>query len=370
MMDQNNQPSQPSTLKQAVITFFAVILALPIANFISFLGVMFVLLIIIITSAGLGGGATTDTQKYVYGKEYSNNKILSIKINGPIYSQSEVEQDPLYSLFGTGITNGDAVKKELHRAAGDNSIKAIVLDINSPGGMINASTAIADGVKYYQEKTKKPVYAYISGLGASGSYWVAASTDKIFADNGSLVGSIGVILGSIPYYNEPVSLGDITTRQPIKVTTLSAGKYKDVGNPFREITADEKQMLQAGLDYEYNLFVDYVAARRNIEASKIRNVIGAGIYSNGQAKEFNLIDGIMTREETYMQLAKRAGLQADDFQVIEQELNTGFLASLLGASVHITNPQAKAQFNKTLCNAFMGKPLAYHGDSLELCQKQ
>ncbi len=368
-MSQNNQPSQPSILKQAVITFFAVIVALPVANFISFLGVMFVLVVIIAASAGSGGGAA-DTQKYVYGKESSSNQILSVKINGPIYSQSEAEQDPLYSLFGTGLTNGDAIKEELYEAANNNNIKAIILDINSPGGMINASTAIADGVKYYKEKTKKPVYAYVSGLGASGSYWVAASTDKIVADKGSLVGSIGVILGSIPYYNEPISLGDVTTRQPIKVTTLSAGKYKDVGNPFREITTDEKQMLQTGLDYEYNIFVDYVAARRNIEPAKIRNVIGAGIYGNGQAKEFNLIDGTSTREETYLQLAEKAGLQVNDFQIIQQEPDAGFIGSLFGAWLNISNPQAKMQFRQTLCTAFMGKPLAYHGDSLELCQKQ
>lgn len=369
MNQTNPQPQkQPSTLKQAVITFFAVIVALPVANFISFLGVMFLFVIVIAVSAG-SGSSTQNTQKYLYGNESSSNQILSVKIDGPIYSQSEAEQDPLYSLFGTGIANGDAIKKEIVQAADNTSIKAIILDINSPGGMINASTAIADGVKYYQQKTNKPVYAYISGLGASGSYWVAASSDKIIADTGSLTGSIGVILGSFPYYNEPVSLGDVSTRQPIKVTTLSAGKYKDVGNPFREITPDEKQMLQTGLDYEYNIFVDYVSSRRAIEPAKIRNVIGAGIYANGQAKEYKLIDDTATREATYIQLAEKAGLNSKDYQVVEQDSGGGFLGGLFGAWVNISNPQAKAQFNKSLCNAFMGKPLAFHGNSLELCQK-
>ncbi len=368
MNQTNPQPQQPSTLKQAVITFFAVVVAIPLANFISFLGLAFIMVVIIATSAGSGGGAS-DSQKYVYGNESSNNQILSVKINGPIYSQSEAEQDPLYSIFGTGLTNGDAIKKEIVDAAGNENVKAIVLDINSPGGMINASTAIADGVKYYQQKTSKPVYAYISGLGASGSYWVAASSDKIIADTGSLTGSIGVILGSVPYYNEPISLGDVATRQPIKVTTLSAGKYKDVGNPFRDITPDEKQMLQTGLDYEYNIFVDYVSTRRGIEPNKIRNVIGAGIYANGQAKEYKLIDDTATREATYLQLAEKAGLSAKDYQVIEQDYNSGFLGDIFGAWLNISNPQAKVQFKRTLCSAFMGKPLVFHGDSLELCQK-
>lgn len=330
---------------------------------------MFMLVIIMAASAG-SGADSSGTQKFVYGNSASSNEILSISINGPIYSQSEAEQDPLYSLFGAGLTNGDEVKKELYSASKNENVKAVILDINSPGGMINASTAIADGVKYFQEKTKKPVYAYISGLGASGSYWVAASTDKIIADSGSLTGSIGVILGSIPYYNEPISLGDVTTRQPIRVTTLSAGKYKDVGNPFREITPDEKQMLQTGLDYEYNLFVNYVATRRTIESNKIRNVIGAGIYANGQAKEYNLIDETATRETTYLSLAQKAGLPANDYQVVEQKASAGFLGDIFGAWTNITNPQAKAQLRQTLCVAFMGKPLAYHGDSLELCQKQ
>lgn len=367
-MTQYNPPSQPSTLKQGVITFFAVIVALPVANFISFLGLMFMVVIIMVASAG-SGSDSGGTQKFVYGNSASSNEILSISINGPIYSQSEVEQDPLYSLFGVGLTNGDKVKEELFMAAKNDNVKAVILDINSPGGMINASTAITDGVKYFQEKTKKPVYAYISGLGASGSYWVAASGDKIVSDTGSLTGSIGVILGSLPYYNEPISLGDVTTRQPIKVTTMSAGKYKDVGNPFREITPEEKQMLQTGLDYEYNIFVDYVATRRGIEPVKLRNVIGAGIYSNGQAKEYKLIDSMATREATYMDLAIKAGLNENNYKVVRQEPEGGFLGSLFGAYTNIANPQARAQFNQKICNAFMAKPLALHGNSLELCQK-
>lgn len=368
-MSQSNQTGQPSTLKQAVITFFAVVVALPVANFISFLGLMFILVVIMLASSG-SGAESAGTQKFVYGNNASNNDILSISINGPIYSQSEVEQDPLYSLFGVGLTNGDQIKNDLYDAAKNENIKAVILDINSPGGMINASNAITEGVKHFQEKTKKPVYAYISGLGASGSYWVAASADRIVADTGSLTGSIGVILGSLPYYNEPISLGDVTTRQPIKVTTMSAGKYKDVGNPFREITPEEKQMLQAGLDYEYNIFVEYISSRRGIEPATLRNVIGAGIYANGQAKEYKLIDSTATREATYLDLAKKAGLEENNYRVIQQEQEAGFLGSLFGAWTNIANPQAKDNFNQSICSAFMAKPLVFHGNSLELCQKQ
>lgn len=367
-MSQNNQPGQPSTLKQAVITFFAVIVALPVANFISFLGVMFIF-VIMIAALSAGGGDSSGAGEYIYGNVSSSNQILSVSINGPIYSQAEAEQDPLYSIFGAGLTNGDEVKDDLIEASKNDSIKAVILDINSPGGMINASNAISEGVKVFQEKTKKPVYAYVSGMGASGGYWVAASTDKIIADTGSLTGSIGVILGSVPFYNEPISLGDVSTRQPIKVTTLSAGKYKDVGNPFREITPEEKQMLQTGLDYEYNIFVDYIAKRRAIDPAKLRNAIGAGIYANGQAKEFKLIDDTATREATYAQLAERAGLQSSDYKVIQKEADNGIFGGLFGAWTNITNPQAKAEFRRALCSEFMGKPLAYHGDSLELCQK-
>lgn len=364
----SHPPQRTSTLKQAVITFFAVIVALPLANFISFLGL--ILIVVLVAAAGSGGSSkTATTDEVLFGKSSSNSLILSIPINGPIYSQSEADQDPLYALFGTGLTNGDDVKEELIEASNNNSIKAIVLDINSPGGMINASTAITEGVKHFQEKTKKPVYAYIGGLGASGGYWVAVSSDKIVADAGSLTGSIGVILGSIPYYNEPVSLGDVATRQPIEVTTMSAGKYKDVGNPFRQITTEEKQMLQAGLDYEYSIFVDYVANRRSIDPAKLRSEIGAGIYANGQAKELKLIDAIATREATYMELAKKAGLAGGDYKVIQRKPEAGFLGGLFGAWANIGNPQARSQLNQKVCNAFMGKPLALHGNSLELCQK-
>jgi len=303
---------------------------------------------------------------FVFGNRKSDNRLLSIPIAGVILGEKEVV-DPL-SFLDVGIVYGYEVKKTLYEAADDDTISGVILEVNSPGGTIFGSRAIADGVTYYKEKTGKPVIAIISGLGASGGYYAISSTDQIVADYGSTIGSIGVLMGPFKYYNDVVSedggilLGGVVTQNGIETTYFTGGTSKDLGNPYRQLTQREREILQEQINNEYGLFVEYVSKHRNISESDLRNQIGALIYDNTLATEFKLIDATINKESAYADLAKRAGLGLDDYVVIREQTQPTFLEALLQART------PKVEKTSVLC-PLSSTILAYHGSVTELCNK-
>jgi protease-4 len=315
-------------------------------------------------AASNGISATSD---YVYGDTSSSNTFLSIKVTGTIVGDSDdtsgVSQDEQY-------TAGYDVKQELYDAAKDDSINGVVLEINSPGGTIYGAHAIADGVAYYQKKTHNPVVAYIQGMGASGAYWAAVSANKIVADYGSDVGSIGVIQGPFEYYDTPVSDGNVVTQNGIQTVTITAGTSKDVGNPFRKLTASETAILQQSVNNDYNLFVQYVSKQRGIPEETIRTKIGAMPYDNKTAQSYKLIDQTGSREDAYDLLAKEAHISTDDYQVIRDTYYAnGYSDSswISGVMNHVRGRQAKTVQTKVDACALTRTNLAFYGDVTKFC---
>jgi protease-4 len=305
-------------------------------------------------STGSNTGVVT-SESFVYGDQNSKNKILSIKVDGPILTEGS--SSGFASLLSVGYVYGYSIKEELYRAAEDDTIKAVVLEINSPGGTVVGSKAISDGVAYYKNKTKKPVFAYIQDMAASGGYWAAASTDKIYAETGSLTGSIGVIFGPFEYYDELVSLGSVNTRNGIDIYYITGGTYKDLGNPVRKITREEYQSLQQQIDNEYDVFVRHVSRNRSIPENVIRQDIKALIYGNEDARRFKLIDAEGNREDTYAALASTAKLS--DYKVVRKENRIDFFSALLASRSNVkTSTVSKS------C-ALCGKMLYLHGDPME-----
>lgn len=306
-----------------------------------------------------------DGYNYVYGTGV--NELLSIKVTGPITGTDDngLGFDP----FGDSYTSGYYVKEQLYAAADADYLSGVILEINSPGGTIYGSRAIADGVKYYKEKTGNPVYAYVEGQAASGAYWAATATDKIIADYGSDTGSVGVIMGPFTYYNGLVAEdggllnGGVITNKGIENIMISAGKSKDVGSPYRKLTAEEISSLQKSVDNEYASFVDYVSKQRTIPTDTLRNVIGAMAYDNKTAQEYKLIDMTGSRETAYDELAAAAGVE-DDYQIVREQYIPTFIESLLSAT--ISKPQRSASAN--LC-ALTNATLAYHGDVTAFCKE-
>src|SRR5580692_4666688 len=146
------------------------------------------------------------------------------------------------------ILDSGVIVPQLKKFGDDDSIKAIILRVNSPGGGVAASEEIYRAVKRVRDEKKKRIVASISTVGASGAYYVSSATNKIYADNGSVVGSIGVIA-------EWVNYGDLMRWAKLKSVILKTGEFKDTGTPTRELTPAEKAYLQGLIDNMYGQFV-------------------------------------------------------------------------------------------------------------------
>lgn len=357
-----NEPFLTSLLKRVVriiVTWNTILLCL--------IGTVFAFGAFAAGSMIAGGEVPGQSYEQVYGD--GANQFLSIPVSGTILGSNNAE-DSFSNFFDTGYAYGYDIKQQLYDAAADETVEGVVLEIDSPGGTIYGAKAIADGVKYYREQAKRPVFAHVEGLGASGAYWAAVSADKLFADYGSAVGSIGVIMGPFEYYDTVLATdggllgGGVITQNGVESTYITAGRSKGVGNPYRRLTAAEVASLQKTVNNEYDGFVQYVSAQRKIPDATIRNDVGALIYDPKSAKEMKLIDEIGSRQDAYTALAKTAGFE-DDFTVVRSYSEPGFVDALMGA-VTGRNKQPRAEVDRCKLTQVS---LAYHGDVSGWCTK-
>lgn len=367
MEQQSYEPSakyqRPEKKKNGVLKFFGI-----------FFFIMFVLLIcgflpVIFIAAGSSGdsanieyGDNDLVYTTVTGDSNSDNKLVILYIDAPILTSAQnYENDVLSTLLYGQYVFGYNVKNQLISLAEDSSVKGIFLHINTPGGTVAGARAISDGVSYYREKTGNPVYAYVQDMAASGGYWAAVSADRIIAEQGSLVGSIGVLMGPFEYYDELVQLDGVGARNGIQINYITGGKSKDLGNPTRQMTKEELEILQEGVDSEYDEFVSYVSSQRQIEESAIREDLGALVYGTKEALANNLIDEAGNWHYSIESLASEAGVSSD-YKVVRIGSQTTFLGALW--SKFESKPQtAEIQQNKCLlCNKmlyFYGDPYSY-----------
>jgi protease IV len=362
-----------SGMKHFWLSFLAVVTGLPVAGLIMSAGffILMVILALIIALAGGSGGSSTKSllsTRVLYGNESARDTIASVPISGVILSGSAA--DPLQSLFGASYADGELIKSQLMALAQDLSVKGVVLEIDSPGGMITASKAIADGVSYYRNTTKKPIVAHINGTGASGAYWSAASTDAIYAEQGSEVGSIGVILGPIVSYKGIVSDGNVSTNEPIQYRYITSGISKDLGSPYRDMTPEEVAFLQSEVDLEYERFVAFVSERRSIPADTIKTDVKALAYGTTTALSKKLMDKELSREQTYEELASRA--HTNSYNVRQVQSDNSFFGSLFGAQGLLKGKLTAAERSQgrtRFCSTnLIGKPLALSGDTGSVCK--
>ncbi|MBI2761248.1 MAG: S49 family peptidase [Chloroflexi bacterium] len=337
---------------------------------------MFVgILALVALFAAVGGGDDTATARtrlgstdFVEGAPRSKNRLLSIEVNGIILGEKDQQGGLLSGL--TDAAYGYEIKDQLLKAAKEPSIKGVVLELNTPGGTIFGAQAIADGVRAYREQTGKPVVAFVKGLSASGGMWAMAPATRILADHGSVIGSIGVIMGTFAYYDGVTATeggllgGGVTTRNGIQYTTISAGRGKDIGSPYRQLTDEERTVLQRAIDNSYDAFVKHIATTRNIPENVIRDRIGALVYDNLTAQQLGLIDGTASRQEAYREAARLAELADNDWQVVRKQSGSG-LWSTVFSRTNAPGPNA-AQPRPGACLP-RHAVLAYYGEPSALC---
>src|SRR5712672_749447 len=174
------------------------------------------------------------------------------------------------------ILSPKQVVSQLKKFADDDSIKAIILHVNSPGGGVAASEEIYREVKRIRDEKKKRIVSSIETVGASGAYYVSSATNKIYADSGSVVGSIGVIA-------EWVNYGDRMRWAKLKPEILKVGEFKDTGDPTRELTPAERAYMQGLIDNMYGQFVQAVADGRHAKVSDIKLIADGRVWTGEQA---------------------------------------------------------------------------------------
>lgn len=227
--------------------------------------------------------------------------IALVKLSGIITANGQ-------SYLGQSTLSSEEIVSYIKLAEEDKQFKVIILEINSPGGSPVASDEIASAVK----NAKKPVISVIREVGASGGYWIASASDYIFANKMSITGSIGVISSYLEFSGLMKEYG-------VGYEQLTAGKYKDLGNPYQKLSEEEKAILQKKIDKIHEFFIQEIATNRNLPIEKVREISTGEFYLGSEALELGLIDQIGDSENVETYLKQTYGLKDCDYVVFEKE---------------------------------------------------
>lgn len=225
---------------------------------------------------------------------------------------------------GGGTTGGDDIVRMLDAIADDeDSWDGVILELDTPGGSVLAAAEIHDAIERFKQETDLPIVAWMRGTAASAGYYVSAPTDRIVAAPSTFTGSIGVIL---EYYVVQGLADDLG----VEAVTIKSGKLKDIGNPFRKATAQERAVFQAAIDEAYAEFVRVVSEGRGIPEGEVRRLADGRFYTGRQAKDLDLVDELGLQRTAFDAVGKLMDDRTDgaDIQVVRFSRTFGFFESL------------------------------------------
>lgn len=225
-----------------------------------------------------------------------NSQIVVMDVEGVIQDTGEE------SYFTAEAYNHRSFMERLNAIKDNDTVKGIILRVNSPGGGVVESAEIHNKLMQIKKETKKPIYVSMGSQAASGGYYISTPADKIFASPETMTGSLGVIMQS---YN----FEGLAEKYGIDMVTIKSGKYKDLMNPFREVTEDEKEILQSMVTSSYDQFVKVIAEGRSMPEDEVRKIADGRIYDGRQAKEINLIDELGYLEDVIADMKKSENLK-------------------------------------------------------------
>lgn len=198
------------------------------------------------------------------------------------------------------ILESEPLVRELQEHQDNPSVRAVVLRINSPGGVVGPTQEIYATVRRLR-KAGKPVVASLGSVAASGGYYVATAADRIYANPGSLTGSIGVVM-------QMANVEGLLKKVGVDYVVVKSGRYKDIGNFARAMSPEERRILQELLDDVYNQFVDAVAQGRGLDRRAVLGFADGRIVSGQAAKEIGMVDALGGLEEAIEEATRLAGL--------------------------------------------------------------
>jgi protease-4 len=253
-----------------------------------------IIIIVFVIFAGisvLGAYVLTRHDHLAFG-----DKVAVIKIYGTISMSSSS------GFLEETRATPDKFREALTQAEEDGSVKAILLEINSPGGSVVASDEMALAIK--EARNKKPVVAWMGEIATSGAYYIASAADYIVADRGTITGSIGVI-SVFPEYSK------LLQKLGINVTVVKGGMYKDFSMGYRPMTEEERGMLEDLVQEIYDQFLKEVAANRNLSETYVKSVAEGRIYSGTTARELRLVDDIGGEKYAIRKAAELGGIKGE-----------------------------------------------------------
>lgn len=278
-----------------------------------------------------------------------DSRIAHLTVNGVIQDVGEP------SIWETVDYNHQLFMDQLDAVLEDESVKGIVLSVNSPGGGVIESAEIHEKLVKIKEQKQIPIYVSMGSMAASGGYYISAPADKIFAQRETITGSVGVIMQAINYSKLAEKIG-------VEFETIKSGKHKDMFGGARPSTPEELAMLQEMIDESYEEFVDIIEEGRGMSEADVKKVADGRVLGGTQAMKAGLVDEI--GNETAVINAMRADFGLEEATLFEYTMDSGSWASLLGIKIgSMFSPSAESQYLSKIISSTNSPRMMYlYGD--------
>ncbi len=281
-----------------------------------------VVAVALIFALGASGGVAGGASPAVYEEEYVSgegaDKVAVIPVQGAIASADSALGGAQPTVTPEGLADA------LGQAADDDGVRAVVLEVNSPGGGVTASDEMHQSIVDFKKKTGKPVVVSMGDTAASGGYYISTAADRIVANETTLTGSLGVIF-------QLNNFEELADKYGYKQVVIKSGEFKDIGNAFRQITPEEREIFQSLVDESYAEFVDVISSGRDIPEDRVREIADGRIYSGQRARELGLVDSFGGLDEASAEARELAKVgQATVVRYVQPPTFTEALLSGLG----------------------------------------
>ncbi|MDW8433766.1 MAG: signal peptide peptidase SppA [Aquificaceae bacterium] len=247
--------------------------------------------------------------------------IVMVQMIGALLSRLPMGERVAVLKVKGAIVDPDRIVAKVQQAKEDKSIKALVLRVDSPGGSVGASQEIYRSLEEFKS-SGKPLVVSMGNVSASGGYYISSPADVIFANPGTITGSIGVIV-------QHTEVKDLLEKVGIKTTAIKTGKFKDTLSPLKSLTEEEKEYIQNTIQDAYEQFIQAVLKHRakKISEQKLRDIADGRIFTGKVAKELGLVDELGNLQDAINRAKKLANVP--DARVFYMEERKGFFRRLL-----------------------------------------